>query len=90
MEKIECPSKQRKNKARITINIGGLVVHVLGGVFVVTGLIAAAAFAVKKRRRRDTDMENLPCKNEVKGSTLHQNPWSAPKHRSVCVCVNNT
>uniref|UniRef100_A0A6N2MA65 Uncharacterized protein n=1 Tax=Salix viminalis TaxID=40686 RepID=A0A6N2MA65_SALVM len=80
MEKIECPSKQRKNKARITINIGGLVV--LGGVFVVTGLIAAAAaaaFAVKKRRR-DTDMEDLPCKNEVKGSTLHQNPWSALKH----------
>ncbi|KAJ6723393.1 hypothetical protein OIU74_007878 [Salix koriyanagi] len=76
MEKIECPSKQRKNKARITINIGGLVV--LGGVFVVTGLIAAAAaaaFAVKKRRRRrDTGMEGLPCKNEVKGSTLQQNP----------------
>ncbi|KAL3572374.1 hypothetical protein D5086_026278 [Populus alba] len=85
MEKLECPCKHkhRKNKAQITINIGGSVV--LGGVFVVTSLIAAA-FAVKRRRRRDTDKEGLPCKKEAKGtrglcytlenpsSTFHQNP----------------
>ncbi|KAH8489146.1 hypothetical protein H0E87_024696 [Populus deltoides] len=83
MEKLECPSKQRKNKAQITIDIGGSVV--LGGVFVVTSLIAAA-FAVKRRRRRDADKEDLPCKKEAKGSrglcftlenpssTFHQNP----------------
>ncbi|KAJ6873418.1 hypothetical protein NC651_032329 [Populus alba x Populus x berolinensis] len=65
MEKLECPCKQRKYKAQITINIGGSVV--LGGVFVVTSLIAAA-FAVKRRRRRDTDKEDLPCKKEAKGS----------------------
>jgi hypothetical protein len=74
---------------------------VLGVVFVVTSLIAAA-FAVKRRRRRDADKEDLPCKKEAKGSrglcftlenpssTFHQNPWSALRHCYMCVCVSNT
>ncbi|KAF9669309.1 hypothetical protein SADUNF_Sadunf14G0094200 [Salix dunnii] len=91
MKKLDCPIKQRKNKAQIAIDIGGLVV--LGGVFVVAGLIAAAAFAVKKSRRRDTDMENLRCKNEVKGSpglcfTL-ENP-SSTRHQNPCLTDGST
>ncbi|KAG5251859.1 cilia- and flagella-associated protein [Salix suchowensis] len=59
-------SKLGKNKAKTSINIGGLVV--LGGALAVSSLIAAAAaFAVKRRRRR-----YKKCKKEVKdlGFTL--------------------
>ncbi|KAJ6686639.1 hypothetical protein OIU79_016414 [Salix purpurea] len=53
-------SKLGKNKAKTSINIGGLVV--LGGALAVSSLIAAAAaFAVKRRRRR-----YKKCKKEVK------------------------
>lgn len=54
----------------------------LGGALAVTSLIAAAAAFAVKRRRRDKD---LLCKKEVKdlsfilqnpSSTFHQNTWS--------------